>query len=187
MNDTHIDNIFDEMYLSIENPKRSKTSFGFVNGLGNLISETDRPNYYWSVYSHPNIPIEEFTTVVVKLDEQTVRIGATIEIENGSCIKYDFIYDFKSKSLTSEPISIITHNYKELGVEQFMNDKEQISAFLKEHNITTDFVEQYKNHFLYERVLSDWVTGNGSRSRFSNDNFGNFTIIDNTIVDLGNW
>lgn len=53
---------------------------------------------------------------------------------------------------------------------------EVVKEFMKEHNISDEDLEYYKNYMLCEKIIPDWIEGNKKETKFSEDNWGDFTF-----------
>jgi len=84
-----------------------------------------------------------------------------------------FAYYPKTKTLVLSAVDLIT--------DYDGNKDKTLEEILQENNITQQDIRSYQEYFLYEKLLTDWVTGNKERSLFTVDDFGEFTIIDNTF------
>lgn len=112
---------------------------------------------------------------------------ASIEIEpkHQRSLYYTYVYDIKTRKLQIAPLTIFTYGYRDAGVEMAIEEGEEVSAFLREHEITREEIEGYRDYFLYDKVLSDWVEGNGERSLFTQEDHGDYETQDHTFLHLG--
>ena len=184
MGNRKIDNVFDEMYLSVKNPRDSETHFYNMKEIGRLTKLIDSDHYYMGVYNKAALNMGEDVDISVLTDSGIIYISATIEIENSCCLFYKYEYSFKTENLEIYPVTILTYGYLELGVEDYINDPAQVAEFLHEHGVSREFVEKYRDYFLYDKLLTDWVTGNGERSKFTISSYGEFSVEDNTFAEL---
>ena len=60
-----------------------------------------------------------------------------------------------------------------------------VGKYFEENNITREMIEEYQHYLIYEKILPDWFAGNKENSRFSLENLGDFTVVDNTFAELG--
>jgi hypothetical protein len=180
-----MENIFDEMYLSIKNPTATESRFGFVREIEDvsLVSESDY--LHSGVYKSSALENGERITIFVNMKREEFSVCASIEIENTQCIFYTYDYNTETRVLDIKPIILLAYNYLELDVEQYIEDAKRLDAFLREHQVTREYIEKYRDYFLYDKVLTDWVKGNGERSKFTVGNYGDFTVEDNTFANLG--
>ena len=93
--------------------------------------------------------------------------------DDGDYLILDFTYCLSDKTLVLESVR--------LHVSYGGNKSKTLEEFLQENNITQQDIRNYQEYFLYEKLLTDWVTGNKERSFFAVDNYGEFTVIDNTF------
>jgi hypothetical protein len=164
-------NAFDEMYLSIKHPKESDTWFGYMEPIGRrLTMDIDDENFYMGHY-RSSLGEGEGISIYVYLRDARVVISCTKEVADSRRISLGYRYDFASKTLTIRPVSLSTRNYIEMGVERSIDDGGQLAAYFAEQGVTREDIERYRDYFLYDKVLTDWVTGNGERSRFSPGDF----------------
>ena len=45
-------------------------------------------------------------------------------------------------------------------------------------------VEKYRDYFLYDKLLTGWMTGSGERSKFTIGSYRGFSVEDNTFAEL---
>jgi hypothetical protein len=63
-----------------------------------------------------------------------------------------------------------------------------IAPILEQNHVTRTDIEKYQHYLLYEKFLPDWFVANGNRSKYSLQNLGDFTVVDETYSKLGeNW
>jgi len=201
-NSKRIHNVFDEMFVSVvmetgkfdllyeanlryKYPEFTHAGFPFVKEIGKLAHDPDMEYFFWGGYKYNMLDDREDILLSFHLDRQVFHVAAYSEIENTRCLMITYTYNYKTKTLEIEPLAIFTYDYDSLGVEPLIDNGPQVSAFLHEHNISRESIEQYRDYFLYDKLLTDWVNGNGKRSKYMPGNYGNFTIIDNTFANLG--
>ena len=128
-----------------------------------------------------------FIRLYINLEDETVLVSASIEIEPkySRCLHYIYRYHVKTRTLVIEPLIIITYDHFSTNYELAIDDGERVDAFLCEYQVTREFIEKYRDYFLYDKLLTDWVNGNGKRSRFTVGNYGNYKIEDNLFSNLG--
>jgi uncharacterized protein YceK len=179
-------NAFDEMYLSVKHPKASDTWFGYMEHMGGraLSTNVELDGLHFGTYN-ASLFDGESLLLTVDICDETIDILGKHEVADTRCISFVYWYDFPHKTLTIKPVSLLTSDYIEMGVERSIDDGEQLAAYFAEQGVTRDDIEHYRDYFLYDKVLTDWVTGNGARSRFSPGDFGYFTVIDDTFANLG--
>jgi hypothetical protein len=178
------DNVFDEMYQSVNNPKTTNARFGFVRSIGGIVQPSDLHDFYMASFEKSMLEKGEDIFLTICTRSNTISIMTKIEIENSQCLYYRYNYNYSTKTLTIQPITVRILNYIELEVESFVDNPTLILNFIQENNISHEFIEQYRDYFLYEKLLTDWIIGNGERSLFTIGNYGEFTLIDNTFEDL---
>jgi hypothetical protein len=179
-------NAFDEMYLSVKHPSREGPSFWRMEPIqhGGLIEDTWIDGHYFGGYDK-SLRQGEDIVIYVHIDDNLIIMSGTKEIADTRCMSFGYTYDFPRKTLTIRPVLLMTRAYAEMGVEFDIDDGGQLAAYFEEHGITRDDVERCCDYFLYDKVLTDWVMGNGARSSFSPGDFGDFTVIDDTFANLG--
>ena len=197
-----IHNVFDEMYVSVvmgtrnwnvfheagvrfNYPEYTDARFGFVKAINGLAHDPDNKDFFWGGYDKGVLKDTERITLFIELEEQTLSIAASHEIENTQCLYFEYEYSFKEKTIEIKPLTIFTYDYYELNVEMAIDDGQQVSAFLHEHNISRESIERYRDYFLYDKLLTDWITGNSKHTKFAVNNYGDFKLIDNTFANLG--
>ena len=185
MESRKIDNVFDEMYLPIKYPAEGMPSFYYVPETGGLMQSPYSDYFYMGGYRAQYLRNGEHISIFLNFEKQRLLIFAAMEIENSSCLSYDYAYYFKTKTLEIKPLTIYTRDHAKLGVEAEINDAAEVDAFLREHGITREYIERYKNYFLYDKILTDWVNGNSKHSKFNIGNYGDFKLEDNIFSELG--
>ena len=197
-----IHNVFDEMYVSVvmqtrnwnvfheagmrfNYPEYTDARFGFVKETGRMGLLMYSDHSFMSVYKETSLNAGEDVVIRVFSDDETMRISAYIETGIDQELNFKYCYSFKSRTLEIEPLKIYTRNADQYGVEAVVDDGQQVSAFLHEHNISRAYIEGYRDYFLYDRLLTDWLTGNSKYTKFAVDNYGDFKLIDNTFANLG--
>jgi hypothetical protein len=180
-----VSNAFDEMYLSIKYPRESDTWFGYMDPIGeSLFENIDSTGYYFNTYAHSLRDGEEIY-VAVDIRDETIGLLGSFEVSDTRNVTFVYRYHFRSKILYIEPVLLMMRDNLEMGVEFDIDDGGQLAAYFEEHGVTRDDVGRCRDYFLYDKVLTDWVTGNGARSRFSPGDFGDFDVIDDTFANLG--
>ena len=193
MQTSAIKNVFDEMYVTISQPNLTKTDFYYMEPVGKL-ANTDGfdvyDDYFWGAYKSVGgyenyyIRTNEHIGITLDMGKEEFRIRASIEIGNER-ILLCYIYRRDEKKLELEPLFLFTGKYDETGTATDTDDAAVVEEFFFRNNITREKLEEYKHYFLYEKVLPDWVIGNGDRSRFNVDNYGDFEVEDNSFAKLG--
>ena len=197
-----IHNVFDEMYVSVvmqtrnwnvfheagvrfNYPEYTDARFGFVKAINGLAHDIDNKDFFWGGYDKGALKDTEDISIYVHLDDQDFFLAFDYEIEQDKYLKYRCVYSFKTKAFEIEPLKIYTRNADQYGVEVVVDDGQQVSAFLHEHNISRESIERYRDYFLYDKLLTDWITDNSKHTKFAVDNYGDFKLIDNTFANLG--
>lgn len=182
MNSITPKNVFDEMYLSVSNSSMTKSRFNYMNGVNNFGKEMDI-NAYTATYTS-NLEEDTSISIGVGLESETVQFFPSQEFSKlGYEILFCYTYYHNSNELEIIPVRISVDN----GEDHFptiIDAPEEVSAFLEEHAFSKEAVEEYRDYFL-NKVMQDWVNGNGDKSDFSLDNYGDYTIIDRTFEGMG--
>ena len=90
-----------------------------------------------------------------------------------------FEYDAFTKTLVYEPIVVHYDGIDSFG--NFSTAKDDILYVMEKYNLTKKDIEEFKEYALYQVLLPYWFEKNPETSRFSMDNLGNFTVVDNTF------
>jgi hypothetical protein len=179
-------NAFDEMYLSVKHPTEEGPRFGRMEPIvyGGLSEDIWVEGHYFGGYGNS---LEEGESIFISINvpDATISILGCYEVADTRCVTIVYRYLLTVRTLTIEPVSLMTRNHIEMGVEFDIDDDGQLAAYFAEQGVTREDIERCRDYFLYEKVLTDWVTCNGVRSRFSPGDFGDFTVIDDTFANLG--
>lgn len=98
-------------------------------------------------------------------DKQYTQIYGSVDLKKHTHIIIDMAYNPMNRSLILEPIYI--SNW-ENGMYKYYEDKESITQYLEEYNITEEDIRDYQDYILYEVILKTWVEtqgGNYERER----------------------
>ncbi|MDO5603147.1 MAG: TipC family immunity protein [Oscillospiraceae bacterium] len=157
-----------------------------MTGIGKLVKTMEADEFYMCAYK-TTLNQGEDIFLNIDMKNELIYIMASIEIEpkHQRSLYYIYVYDIKTRKLQIAPLTIFTYGYRDAGVEMAIEEGEEVSAFLKEHEITREEIEGYRDHFLYDKVLRDWVEGNGERSLFTQEDHGDYETQDNTFLHLG--
>ena len=184
-NKTKPSNVFDEMYLSVESPKKTDTDFGFVKPLGTrgLTEDIFSDHHYFGVYKK-SLTQGDSIMISINTDEKVIVIITTRELSNEQQIMITYTYTFKTKTLRIKPVRVFNPNYLDTGVEVIIEDAQGLKEVFDRYGVDRATIEQLRDYFLYDKLLTDWVVGNGERSLFDTGDFGHFTIEDNIFDTL---
>ena len=185
VSERRIDNVFDEMYQSVKHPTLTDARFSYVQELGRTESIGYSDNLLMAEYKPESINQGEDITLYIHTDNNTVLVLATVEIKDNKCLYFKYYYHFDTKTLEIEPLDIFIMYSVYYDIDLGTDNGEDVSAFLHENHISREDVERYRDYFLYDKVLADWLNGNKEHSRFSTSDYGSFRIVDNTFAHLG--
>ena len=184
----HITNVFDEMYYSVVDPFYTDTSFGYVDAASNasedIIPGSDELTgaYVVSYQSWKKRLLgNENMFMHFNPNDQRYVVYASVSYYEFDGVSLSFTYYPDTKTLEFDPVKMVMISTS--------NSEKSTEEFMAEFDISQSDIRDYQEYFLYEVLLKDWVDGNGERSRFSEGDYGEFTIIDRTFEDITvfNW
>ena len=185
INNTKPSNVFDEMYLSVESPRKTGTRFAFVKPLGTRgLSKDMGSDYYYGGVYRSSLAQGDSISVGINTDKKDIIVITSRELSNEQRIMITYIYTFKTKTLRIKPVKVFNPNYKETGVDTYIEDAQGLKEVFDRYGVDRAMIEQLRDYFLYDKLLTDWVVGNGERSLFDTGDFGHFTIEDNIFDTL---
>ena len=87
----------------------------------------------------------------------------------------------KTQTLTLTPLYVFS---PEINETPYMGtrDADKIALFMEKHNLSREDVQEYADYFLYDVVISNWVSGGSSK--FDKDNLGKFELV-NDLISVG--
>ena len=183
---TKVTNVFDEMYYSVAHPSYTSTSIGFlrpvreVASLRDVVDNDEAQDSYHGAYKWEYLNSGESLYLIFDVEERRYVISAMVSCNNSYFDSYyltlDYIYYPDTKTLVLEPVR--------LHIAYDGDQNKTLEEFLEENHISQQDIRDYQEYFLYKKLLTDWVTGNGERSLFTVGNYGDFTVIDNTFENL---
>jgi hypothetical protein len=185
--DRRADNIFDDMYQYVNHHPGTYGDFGSANThfylvpCAEVISDSDMPDFYWGGYDQKALRNGEKIDIVVNLKEQTLLVTGVLKMNNGYHLLYSYWYYFNTKTLEIEPLKTFSNDINEPSIDS----GSETSAFLHEYQISRETIEYYRDYFLYDKLLTDWINDDGNHTRFTAKNYGRLKIIDNTFANLG--
>ena len=185
-------NIFDEMYYAAIpdyiysgslNSFLTKANFSNVSSYQNMqyeaqyTYENQKLIMACNVYKHSYLNKNE--SIVIRANYQKKNIDFVLSIDcgiDGTNVYYGenilnicYRYNVENQCLTLS-IWIVSDM---LGITC---SSEVVKEFMKEHNISDEDLEYYKNYMLCEKIIPDWIEGNKKETKFSEDNWGDFTF-----------
>ena len=179
-------NAFDEMYYSVAQPSHTKTSFGNVYAVskvheGIIPGSDETTGAYIAGYESWKKGLNGNENLVIEFHPKDHRLDvfAWVRYGDDDSLHFSFSYYPDTKTLELDPVGTLTLPPG--------NRNKTTEEFLEEYHITQSEIREYQEYFLYEKLLKDWVDGNGERSRFSEGDYGKFTIIDNTFEGLAGF
>ena len=125
-----------------------------------------------------------YLSLFINLEEEIIAYTCATYVEPNEIVILNFNYNKNERTIYFKPIDVLS---EKLGFKYSLEQAtaEQVIEFLKMHNITKEDIREYQDYFLYEIAIKTWIEGNGTYSRFTKDNIGEFTIIDDTFSLLG--
>ncbi|MFI3176329.1 MAG: TipC family immunity protein [Eubacteriales bacterium] len=203
-------NVFDEMYYTWDKPNLVLTRFTNVPSLaensfvGKTYGGGSITNHLYLIYdgnfkeTDENYLMDSTSVSFSVLTDDyncisgsgTINYAKTDDDTRAETFSIRFVYDIKTKELTIKPVIISSKFLSEQEPEKYSNytsyeDKETIEKFIALHNITKSEIDTYKSYILNDVLIGLWVEGNGRASKFTVENPGEFTIIDNSYINLG--
>lgn len=132
-------------------------------------------------YKNNYLSENEFLEIDCSSREKVMTIFATKEFDEFKII-YKYNYDVKKKQLTES----VGCRYGELysgestayveDFKEYTENIEEILLVIDKAGLTREDLIQYRNHFIYDKLLTDWL--DVSNSRFSADRWGNVEVIE---------
>ena len=194
-----IQNIFDQMYYT-----RVRSSYSWW-GVGNDVTSFENmpqikqisrdaesdytiDGYFRNIYKDEYLSEGESLIIVFDRNEKTMEIIA-VKRFNEFDIIYRYTYDIKKKQLTEtvecdygELYSGEFNEYPESYKEHTKNLQE-ILLIIEEAGLTKEDLMKYKQYFLYDKLLTDWLDAN--LSRFSAKRWGRIEYIEVLPLETG--
>ena len=184
-----VQNVFDEIYYAEhENQHYKVTKTRFENVIQykmlkrtlDIVYSEFTPYNYKDEYMNSN---ESAIRLSIWKKEPEVFIGHWIygskNNESRDKIFIGIAYSVSKKELTYERLYISTEQADaSLGKDAHVG-YQQIEAFMDKYSITREDIERMQQE-LFDRIITDWCNGNAGLTRFSLENPGKFTIVDNT-------
>ena len=194
-----IQNIFDQMYYT-----RVRTSYSWW-GVGNSITSFENmpqikqisrdtegyytaEGYFENDYKDEHLGEGESLAIVFECNEKTMEIIGVKRFTEFKII-YRYTYDIKTKQLHEtveclygELYSGEFNEYREEFRERTKNPQE-ILLVIEEAGLTKEDLIKYKQYFLYDKLLTDWLDAN--LSRFSAKRWGRIEYIEVLPLETG--
>ena len=178
-------NAFDEIFYSVVNPSYTETSFNRLyatSGVHRHIIPGSRSDEWTGSYiasydfSEKRLNGDRGMLFFFHPSSQKFDIETRISYSNGDSLHWLFFYYPDTKTLELCPVRSV--------IRDEANPDKTTEELLEELGISKSDIRNYQDYFLYEVLLKDWVDGNKERSKFSEGNYGEFTIIDRTFENL---
>ena len=183
-----VQNIFDQMHYT-----RIRTHYdwwgGALGGGGNKQSSfskmpqiepvsRDSESYYTAEGYFENSYLSDYLKegerleVVCHRDRETVGIKAQKHFNEFTIIYY-YDYDVKTKRMQES-----VEGYNE---DESSSDIQEVCRMANEYGLSKEDLKKYKKYFLYDKLLTDWLSANPSR--FSINDWGHVEFIEVLPLD----
>lgn len=176
-----IQNVFDQMFYT-----RIRTHYdwweGSMGGFGNKITSFNKMPQIKPYTRDSEAFFTEYGTFTDYYKDEYLNDGESLSVNcscnpnvltitaakhlNGIEIVYIYTYDVQAKRLQESV---------EYSGEEVAKDMQEVLALSKASGVTQEDWVKYKQYFLYEKLLTDWLAVNSSR--FSIDHWGNVEFI----------
>ena len=188
VNSLKFKNIFDEMYYAwADYPQSLATQPGYwrtepLAGHPTFaeISASEDLGFLHLIYKDEYMMPKTQLSISICKDSGDLDLRGDVEYAESENLFFDFYYNEDEKALTIECLTVFTKKIIESKFGKQYTDAETVESFLLKHNITKEEIEKYKDYFLNEVAIGSWADGNGAFSKFSRNNPGKFSIVDNT-------
>lgn len=188
------ENVYDEMYLTMKSYSNSGDSFLFFSAPP-AYDYTLRDLHFSSqlhwidnsssrYYGPEDLRETEFLSISYSEKNKSVNFSYRLGLDDGD-IFIQFLYNSQSKMLVCNPITISSVESKEKSGPEPTKNAEFVLPFFVENDIEMEDIEAIKNYVLNEKILPDWFEANAGKSKYSMDNLGEFTVVDETYSQLG--
>jgi hypothetical protein len=182
-----VQNVFDEMYYALSETSTlpltlaDYSDFSYVSSNNReIIDEFGR----FHVYYDQSFEDTAYILLLGDINEKKISVCVQLAFDDyestsgksGYCIWLNYEYDVSNKTLFGLPLSVQESEYTHRE-GSFKMTREDARSFLDEHDIDIAKIEEWNQHYLHEKVLSDWFRYNGWQSRFSLNNLGNVKIV----------
>ena len=183
-----IGNVFDQMYYT-----RIRTTYNWFGGnrvtlfqnmeqLKNIPRDMElyctEEGFFFENYKEEYL--EENQSISFDFSKARLTIAFTFAYrfpDTDERISLVYTYYLENRELIKRPIRIVGDQY----TNSFSENKDDIDDFLSRHDLTWEEIEELHNWFLYDKILVDWFEANDAKSRFSLNNLGRFTLVDETV------
>ena len=186
-----IQNVFDQMYYNRIGGQSSDTFSNMIqiepvsrDAESNFRSD----GYFENIYKDEYLNEGESLVIVCDRNEKTLGIIGVKRFTEFKII-YRYTYDIKTKQLHEtveclygELYSGEFNEYREEFRERTKNPQE-ILLVIEEAGLTKEDLIKYKQYFLYDKLLTDWLDAN--LSRFSAKRWGRIEYIEVLPLETG--
>jgi hypothetical protein len=182
-----VQNVFDEMYYAMpETRSFPLTSTYYTNSSRvRYINRESIDEFGWFIVQYDesfleNAYIQLLGNILRK--ELYIRIGLNFEDyletegRSGYRIWIEYKYDVSSKILVAAPLEVYSSEYSISERASRMN-RTSARNFLIENGIDKEQIEEWNQHYLYDKVLADWFQYNRGKTKFSSSTLGNAKIV----------
>jgi len=188
-----IQNAFDQMYYSRVRHHydwfggNRSTLFSNMKQLEGITKDGEmmatQDGMYTDVYSSEYIPENAWLHICTARNKKYISFSYKITFEETQEIPYEeyiwlsFTYYLNTKELKKEAVLLESDRYSTSDEKWYLDDKEQISEFLKSRDMTWEEIAEIYDWYFYDVFLTDWFEANARHTRFSLDNLGKYTMV----------
>ena len=167
-----VQNIFDEMYYArVQTYYDDGRSFGQMPQIEPVTRDEERfyrsDGEFYNYYEKEYLREGEKITIICSQDRGLVRISAVKKL-NEFKIFYRYSYYVRTKQMEEK----VKCQYG----EKYGETIQEVIALAEEAGLTKKDLMEYKQYFLYDKLLTDWLSVNSSR--FSVNRWGNVEFIE---------
>lgn len=182
-------NVFDEMYVEqmfyAENNYLKEIILNKKKHLrfGNIRVWNEKTG---SIEYSPEYLKNEKERLTISFDKKNnlLNFSYSLILDQLESLSITYNYSLEKKELIISPLLVNTPESQKSEGFVYTDEFVYVSAILNKYNLAQSDIEEMTHYVFYEKILPDWFETNGSNSKFSMDNLGDFTIVDNTFQNL---
>jgi len=183
-----VQNIFDQIFYDRVQTSFEKLFVGSsfdkmpqIDGVKQWGSTVDYYGEYENNYKKEYLNYGERIYIDCSSDSKVMIINAVKQFD-GLKIIFSYTYDVRKKQLTET----VECRYGELAYgdrngdivyyKEYIDDLQEVLEFIEANGLTKEDLIKYKQYFLYDKLLTDWLDAN--YSRFSANRWGRVKYIE---------
>ncbi|MFI3176336.1 MAG: hypothetical protein R3Y67_02455 [Eubacteriales bacterium] len=194
-------NIFDEMYYAalIDDPiPYSYTTYARYSNCAEYFDYFSRESIFNTIEDGIMFVLNDeavskeyaFANYIIYPEDGVISFSTGIRFPTepewrAEIVRLSFVYDLKEKIITFQPIQISSSSNVTSGIQRDSTDSVVLLPYFEKYGVTKEMIEEYKKYYLQEVIFTFWTEGNGNASKFTVENPGEFTIVDNSYINLG--